>query len=198
MKSKEKVLVICFPTTRWLYILCAGPDTDVEMFIKCYPLLCSLFIKRNNVMASVVCLGTHDTNACLIAPAEPVQLFSVKPTLRTLQVFYHVDQVVASELFVLVMRHQMCATVRGQTLDTRPDRPAFNWTDITGHLSGFQRHRRLLTSPIFLVQFQLWQGAEMGPADGAPVGSMDPPVFTDATQTEAVSTGEENRAAEPI
>lgn len=70
-------------------------------------------------MASVVCLGTHDTNARLIAPAEPVQLLSVKSTYRTLPVVYHVDQVVASELFVLVMRLQMCA------LDARPDRPLF-------------------------------------------------------------------------
>lgn len=81
---------------------------------------------------------------------------------------------------------------------SRADRPLCSWTDITGHLSSFQRRQHLLTFPIDLVQFQLWQGGEIGPAEGALAEPVDPPVFTDAAQTEAVSTGDENRAAEPV
>lgn len=81
---------------------------------------------------------------------------------------------------------------------SRADRPLCSWTDTTGQLSSFQRRQHLLTFPIDLVQFQLWQGGEIGPAEGALAEPVDPPVFTDAAQTEAVSTGDENRAAEPV
>lgn len=170
----------------------------LKMLVKCYPLLCSFFFDRNQVMASVVCLGAHDTNAGLIAPAELLQLLSVKPTNGPLQVFHHLDEEVAPERFVLVMRLQMRSAVRGQAPDARADRPLGSWTDITGHLSSFQRLRHLLTFPIGLVRFQLRQGGETGPAEGALAEPVDPPVFTDAAQAEAVFAGEENRAAEPV
>lgn len=149
-------------------------------------------------MASVVRLGAHDANASLIAAAELLELLSVKSTNGPFQVFHHLDEEVAPELLVLVMRLQMGSTVRGQALDAGAEGPPGGWTEVTGHLSSFQRRRHLLTFPMDLVQLQLWQGGEMGPAEGALAEPREPPVFPDAAQTEAVSTGEEGRAAEAL
>lgn len=168
------------------------------MLVKCYPLLCSFFFDRNDMMASVVCLGAYDTNAGLIAPAELLQLLSMKPTNGPLQVFFHLDEEVAPEFFVLVMRLHMCNTVGGQTLEAGADRPPRSWTDVTGHLSSFQRRRHRLTFSIDLVPFQLRRGGEMGPAEGTLAEPVDPPEFTDAAQTKAVFAGEEDRTAEPV
>lgn len=146
----------------------------------------------------MVCLGAQDANAGLVAPAEGLQLLSVKSTHGALQVFDHRDEEVAPELSVLVMRLQMCSAVGGQTLEAGADRPLRRWTDVTGHLSSFQRRWRLLPPPFGVVQLQLRQGGEMGPAEGALAEPVDPPVLADAAQTEAVSTGEEHRAAEAV
>lgn len=49
-----------------------------------------------------------------------------------------------------------------------------------------------------LVSFQLRPDGEIGLAEGALTGPMDPPVFTYTAQTEAVSTGEGSRTGEVI
>ncbi|TNN40686.1 hypothetical protein EYF80_049155 [Liparis tanakae] len=153
----------------------------------------------NNVVAPVFRLGAHGTDARPIAPAELVQPLPVQPAHRVLQVLPHADQEMAPEIFSPVVRLQMSGAVGGQARQAGLDRPAFRRAQITGNLSGFKRRRRLLARGAGVLRLdrdELRPRGERGLAEWALTGRLDPPVFADTAQAEAVSTGQESRAAE--
>lgn len=81
-----------------------------------YLLLCSFLVDRNDVVAPVVCPGTHGTNTRPITPTEPVQLLPMQFAHRVLNVLHHTDQQMASKIFIPVMWLEMSRTVRGHAL----------------------------------------------------------------------------------
>lgn len=78
------------------------------MFVERDPLLCGLFLYRKYPMASVVCLGAHDTNAGRITSLAAFRGVHERSPLGFV-FFYHLDEEVAPELFVLVTRLQTAA-----------------------------------------------------------------------------------------
>lgn len=148
-------------------------------------------------MASVLCLSTQRTNACLVAPAEPVQFLPMHPTHRVLQVLHHIDQKMAPKVFTLVMRPQMGFTVGGHAHQAGFDCSALGRAEVTGNFPCSQRPSGLLGVG-GLVCFELRPCGVDGLAEGALTGPMDPPVFPYAAQAKAVSTGEGRRVGELI
>lgn len=117
------------------------------------------------------------------------------PTHRVLQVLHHFDQKMAPKLFALVMWLQMSLTIRGQAHQAGLDCSASGQAEVTGNFPGSQRPGCIL-SVRGLVDFELRPSGVDGLAEGALAGRMDPPVFPDAAQTEAVSTREGGRVGE--